>query len=161
MNLVISDPKTGNAYTKKVESIGLFLNKVVGEEVDLTSVGLDGYKAKITGGSDNAGFPMNPSTPGSSRKKIFLAKGPGYKSVKHGVRKRINVRGNVISDAMNQINLKLTHYGKQPLNDILPKTEKQQKRETAKDKLVRESLENVGNVAMAEEAKNIKGKIRR
>ena len=153
MNLVISDPKTGNAYTKKVESTGLFLNKKIGEEIDLTSIGMDGYKAKITGGTDNAGFPMNASISGTSRKKVF-------KSSKQGTRSRANVRGNIVSEAMNQINLKLIHYGKQPLNELLPKTEKQIKKETATEKAVRQSLESVGNIELAEEAKKIKGKIK-
>jgi small subunit ribosomal protein S6e len=161
MNLVISDPKTGNGYSKKLEDIGMFLNKKLGEEVELSSIGLEGYKAKITGGSDSEGFPMNPSISGTARKKVFLSQGIGFNSKMKGIRKRINVRGNTINQSTHQINLKLVHYGKKPLNEVLPKSEKQEKNETAREKLVRQSLESVGDIKAAEEAKKIKGKVRR
>ena len=58
MNIVISDPKTKKAYSKKIEDPKPFLNKKIGETINLTIIGLDGFEGKITGGSDKEGFPM-------------------------------------------------------------------------------------------------------
>jgi len=63
MNIVISDPKTGKAYSKKTEE-PVFLNKKINESVDLGTIGLVGFKGKITGGSDKQGFPMRATIEG-------------------------------------------------------------------------------------------------
>ena len=49
-----------------------------GEEVKLDSLGLEGYEAKISGGSDKQGFPMRTDIPGIARKKIFIKGGIGF-----------------------------------------------------------------------------------
>ena len=70
MKIVISDRKTGKAYNKKTEE-AVFLNKKVGEEVDLSVVGLAGFKAKISGGSDKQGFPMKPTVDGLGGRRFL------------------------------------------------------------------------------------------
>jgi len=158
MKLVISDKKTGKAYNKKTEA-PVFLNRKVGEEVDLGSVGMPGFKAKITGGSDNQGFPMKPTLEGQARKKVLLQKGTGIRAKKKGIFLRKNVRGNSVSQEIVQLNLAITHEGSSPITDFVDVTVKSgETKESAKERLVKQSLENVGNVAMAEEAKKIKGK---
>ncbi|MDO8627133.1 MAG: S6e family ribosomal protein, partial [Candidatus Diapherotrites archaeon] len=71
MNIVVSNPKTGKAYQKKTES-PVYLNKKIGAEVDLSVIGLDGYKGVIKGGSDKDGFPMKSSLDGGLRKRILI-----------------------------------------------------------------------------------------
>ncbi|MEW6295449.1 MAG: 30S ribosomal protein S6e [Candidatus Diapherotrites archaeon] len=162
MQLVLSDPKTGKAYSKKIESPALFLNKKIGEEIKLDSVGLEGYTAKIKGGSDKQGFPMNQSIQGSIRKKIFTGKTTGFRPKRKGERTRKSVRGNIISSEIEQVNLTVTTYGSKPLSEILGKEPKvEEKKESVKEQMIKESLETVGKEGLAEEAKKVKGKVKR
>jgi len=163
MNIVISDPKTGKAYGKKIETTALLLNKKIGEEVKLDSIGLEGYTAKVTGGSDKQGFPMRTDIPGMMRKKIFTGKGTGFHPERKGQRKRISVRGNIIGEETEQVNLAITKQGSKKLEEIFKTEEKpaEVKEESAKEKLVRESLETAGKVEVAGDAKTAKGKIRK
>lgn len=165
MNIVLSDPKTGKAYGKKVEVTALLLNKKIGEDIKLDSIGLEGYEAKISGGSDKQGFPMRKDVPGMGRKKILTRDGTGFHEKRKGERKRVGVRGNTISEETEQINLIITKQGTKKLEEIFAKEttkdKKEEKQETAKEKLVKDSLENVGNVELAGDAKTAKGKIRK
>jgi len=161
MKLVISDPKTGKAFNKKTEE-AVFLNKRVGEEVDLGAVGFTGFKAKITGGSDKQGFPMKPTVEGQGRKKLLVRKGIGIKSKRKGKLVRKSMRGNSVGIDLVQLNLVITRQGSKPISDFVKpeETKKEDKKESAKERMIKESLENVGNTELAEEAKNIKGKVR-
>ena len=163
MNIVLSDPKTGKAFGKKVETTALLLNKKIGEEVKLDSLGLEGYEAKISGGSDKQGFPMRTDIPGIARKKIFIKGGIGFHPKRKGERKRVSIRGNTISEEIEQVNLIITKQGTKKLEEIFGKEIKEEKKEeiSAKEKLVKESLENVGNVEMAGDAKTAKGKVKK
>lgn len=108
-NVVVSDPETGQSYTREVEGqdANRFMGREVGEEVDGTAVGLDGFTLEITGGSDDAGRPMRPDVRGSSLKEILLTGGTGYKPNRDGERKRVTVRGREVSDAIAQVNVKV------------------------------------------------------
>ncbi len=161
MKLVVSDPKTGKAYNKMTEE-AVFLNRRVGEEVDLGKVGLPGFKARITGGSDKQGFPMKPTLEGQARRKILVRKGIGIKTKKKGNILRKSMRGNSVASDIVQLNLVITHEGSKPIADFLKPGEKkvEKKKESAKERMIKESLENVGNVDLAEEAKKIKGKVK-
>jgi len=163
MKLVISDTKTGKAYNKKTEE-PVFLNKKVGEEVDLGSVGFTGFKARITGGSDKQGFPMKPTLQGQGRKKILVRKGIGIRAKVKGKIVRKNMRGNTVGTDIVQLNLVITKHGEKPLSASVKPVEtkgKEEEKESAKERMIKQSLENVGNVDLAEEAKKIKGKVRR
>lgn len=133
MNLVISDPKTGKGHTKKVEEIGLFLNKKIGETIKLDSINLAGYEAKITGGSDKQGFPMKADLSGTMRKKVFITS-----DKKKGIRKRTSVRGNTVSTETSQLNLVVTKHGEKKLDTIVEKVEKA-KEKTEKEKVMEDS----------------------
>ncbi|MBU2476423.1 30S ribosomal protein S6e [Candidatus Micrarchaeota archaeon] len=162
MNIVLSDPKTGKAFGKKVEVTALFLNKRIGEQVKLDSLGLEGFEAKIAGGSDKQGFPMRKDIPGMARKKIFIKKGTGFHPQRKGERKKVSVRGNTISEEIEQVNLIITKQGNKKLEELFGTEKKEPEQEiSAKEKLVKDSLENVGNVEIAGDAKEAKGKIRR
>ncbi len=162
MNIVISDPKNGKAYVKKTES-PVFLNYTIGDEIALDELGLQGYKAKIMGGSDLQGFPMHPAMIGSNRKKVLLVKGTGFKPEKRGERKKISVRGNAVSNQISQLNIKVIAYGSKTLDELIgtvKKTDEKSDR-SIKEEMVRASLENVGKIdakEAAEVAKSIKGK---
>ena len=163
MNIVVSDPKSGKAFTKKSED-AVFLNRTIGEEVDLGLVGLTGYKAKITGGSDKQGFPMRKSVHGPGRRKLLLKKGVGFKPAHKGQKKRKSARGNTVSPETMQLNVVVTAHGNKALDTFFEVKEvkkEEEVQESSKDRLVKQSLENVGNVELAGDAKTVKGKVRK
>jgi small subunit ribosomal protein S6e len=114
-----------------------FLGKKIGDSVEGMFVGdgdttLSGYKLEITGGSDATGRPMRPDLNGSGVKSILITAGVGYKGKKFvnknskeyrykydGLRRRRNLRGNVISQDTRQINLKVVNSGKRSLAAII------------------------------------------
>ncbi len=138
--LVISDPKTRKAYQKEIEqkASGL-LGKKIGEKVSGSPFGLTGYELEVTGGSDREGFPMRKDVDGTARKRIVLSSGPGFHPKKKGQRKRRSVRGNTISPAIVQVNLKVTGYGQKSIEELLgvkkeePKEDKEKTQETQKE----------------------------
>ena len=104
--ITISDTK-GKSITKELKDndANPLLGLVIGQETDASLVGLDG-KIKITGGSDKSGFPMRPDLLGSTRKRILIPKGVGFRTTENGLRKRRLVRGNTITEEIYQINSK-------------------------------------------------------
>ena len=156
MNVVVSDPKTRKAYSKKVDSAAVFSGKKVGQEMDLGIIGLEGYSGKITGGSDKEGFPMKWDLEGGSRRLVFISK-----DVKKGSREKVSRRGNLISAETAQLNIKIVKEGKKKLEELLGgvKKEPADGNASVKEQMVKESLENVGKIS-ADEAKNIKGKVK-
>ncbi len=131
MKLTISDKKTGKAYSKDLEKPE-FIGKKIGDEISLDNIGLAGYSAKITGGSDKNGFPMKPTVEGSSRRKIRMKGGIGFKPKKKGLYRRKSVRGKIVSDNINQLNLIVTKHGSEKLEKILAK--KEEKKEEGEEK---------------------------
>lgn len=126
MQIVISDPKTGKAYKvegKDTEASALFIGKRIGDAVDADILGLGGYVLEITGGSDKEGMPMRRDVSGTARKRILITSPPGYRPKEKGKRRRKSVRGNEISTAISQINVKIKEYGTKPIEVLLGKTE--------------------------------------
>jgi len=113
-----------------------FLGKRIGDTVDGMFVGegdksLSGYKLQITGGSDLTGRPMRPELAGGGIKSVLITAGTGYKGKRYvnkrgkiyrykydGIRRRRNLRGNVVSQDTRQINLKITEVGSRSLDAI-------------------------------------------
>ncbi len=133
MNIVISNPKTGKAYSKKTET-PVFMGNKIGDEVSLDVVGLSGYKVKIVGGSDKQGFPMKPTLPGTTRKRALLSKGTGFNPKKKGIRKRISVSGNEINERISQLNVVITKMGDKDIEMLLGKKTEGKKEEKAEEK---------------------------
>ncbi len=146
MILAIGDPKNGKAYPSKTESTEVFMGKRIGEEVDLTAIGLEGYTAKITGGSDKQGFPMKADLRGTSRKRIIITK-----DKKKGKKLKVTRRGNIVAEDIAQLNLVITKYGKNPLDTTIDTPVKEEKK-SAKEEMVSQSLDAVNKIS-AEEAK--------
>ncbi|MBI4344074.1 MAG: 30S ribosomal protein S6e [Euryarchaeota archaeon] len=101
----------------------------LGNVLDGTKIGLPGYKLQITGGSDKDGFPMRPDVRGRVRPRILMSKGPGYRPLEAGVKRRKRVRGNVITTEIVQINTKVVEKGAQGLEELLVKAEGEKKPE--------------------------------
>ena len=121
--LCISDPKSGKSYSKEVKEAQAdsLVNRKLGEKVAGDSLGLAGYEFEITGGSDNAGFPMRRGIHGILRKKIFTGKGVGFRSRNrwkykdNSLRRKKTVMGSKISNTVSLVNLKVLKAGAESL----------------------------------------------
>ena len=120
--MVVSDPETGKAQTIQLnpQQFNLLIGKRIGDTVDGSPFGLKGVTLRITGGTDRDGFPMRPDISGPRKVRVLLSGGVGFNQKekppskrkkrrsrrrKKGLRKRVTVRGNTISDAIAQINV--------------------------------------------------------
>jgi small subunit ribosomal protein S6e len=118
------------------------VGKKVGEVFNGALIGLPGYEMKITGGSDDSGIPIRYDVHGPVKKRLLLAKGPGYKPHDRGIRRRKTIRGNEITDNMTQINVIVVKFGKEKLftpkegaaAEEKPAEEKPKKKEEKKKK---------------------------
>ena len=134
LKVVVSDPKTGRAYNVDASTgaAGAIVGKNIGDEVDAGTLGLAGYKIKITGGSDRTGTPARKSLPGAGRKRLLLAGGVGFHPVVEGERKRKLIRTQEITPDFVQVNARVTAYGDKTLDEIFPKVEGAEKAEDKK-----------------------------
>ena len=107
--IIISDPVDGTSQSMELDETQAvpMIGRKLGEIIDGTVVKMSGYKLKITGGSDKDGFPMRPNIHGGVRVGAILSEGVGFHSSEKGERKRKTLRGNVITDAIVQINMKV------------------------------------------------------
>jgi len=107
--VVVSDPETGKAKTVEIEGSRTvpFIGRKIGDVVDGSLIGLSGHKIMIMGGSDRDGFPMRPDIHGGAKMRVILSGGTGFKPREKGKRRRKTVRGNVITEDIFQINVKI------------------------------------------------------
>ena len=139
---VIGEPDTRKTYQLEIDqskAIGL-IGKKIGEEFNGEIIGLPGYTLKITGGTDKDGFPMHPSVNGTGRRKILLSGPPCFHPKLEGQRKRKMVHGNMISEDIVQINVKVIKKGEKPLEELLPT---KPKKEAKKEEKVEEKKKEV------------------
>ncbi|HII99227.1 MAG TPA: 30S ribosomal protein S6e [Methanoregula sp.] len=127
--VVVSDPKTGRAYNVDASggAAGAIVGKSIGDEVDAGSLGLSGYKIRITGASDRTGTTAKKGIPGAGRRKLLLAGGIGFNPVMDGERRRKTVRASEITQDFVQINALVTTYGEKTLDELFPKVEGEKK----------------------------------
>ncbi|MEM0057570.1 MAG: 30S ribosomal protein S6e [Candidatus Bathyarchaeia archaeon] len=111
--VIISD-SDGTSKTVELEDARAvpLIGKKIGDIIDGAVVGLPGYKVQITGGSDKDGFPMRPDVHGGARRSVVLSGGVGFNPNREGERRRKTVRGNVITDEIVQINMKIVEKPK-------------------------------------------------
>ena len=123
MKIVYSDPKSGKTAQMELskDRSALVLNYKIGDVIDGAVVGLAGFKLKITGGSDNSGFPLDRSIQGTIKTR---SKRIGESGRMAGVPKMQTVRGNMISPDIEQVNLVIVEYGDKPAEELFPKKEK-------------------------------------
>ncbi len=133
MKIVVSNPKTGKTYQKEVDDkkARAIHNKRIGQEISGSLLDIDGYQLEITGGSDKQGFPMRRGLKTAERKKLLLKGGTGYRPKERGIKKRKTVRGEIVEEDIEQLNLKVTKKGKKDLEVIFGI---KQEEETEKDK---------------------------
>ena len=118
LKLVLGDP-SGKTKQLEIEESNskYFMGLKIGDTVKGETVDMPGYEFLITGGSDNAGFPMRRDVVSANRKKLLLVTGLGIRKNEKGRRVRRTVAGGIIGPNSAQINLKVTKQGKKPLFD--------------------------------------------
>jgi len=107
--VIVSDPQTGTSKVIELEEARAspFIGKKLGETIDGAVVDLPAHKIQLKGGSDSDGVPMRSNVHGGVRRAVVLSGGTGYKATRKGGRKRKTVRGEVITDEIVQINVKI------------------------------------------------------
>ncbi|MGB9684240.1 MAG: 30S ribosomal protein S6e [Candidatus Bathyarchaeales archaeon] len=112
--VIVSDSEDGTSKTVELEDARAapLIGKKIGDVIDGAVLGLSGFKVQITGGSDKDGFPMRPNVHGGVRRDVVLSGGVGFNPKKEGERRRKRVRGNVITDEIVQINMKIVEKPK-------------------------------------------------
>lgn len=112
--VIVSDPETGVSKAVEVEGTRAvpLIGKRIGETIDGSVLGLSGHKLQITGGSDKDGFPMRPNIHGGVRVRAILSGGVGFHSKQQGERRRKTLRGNVVTEEIVQINMKIVEKPK-------------------------------------------------
>jgi small subunit ribosomal protein S6e len=113
--IIISDPETGTSRVMELEEARAvpLVGRKIGDVIDGSVVDLPGHKAQIIGGSDKDGFPMRRDVHGGVRRRVILSEGVGFNPQHEGERRRKTVRGNVITDEIVQLNMKIMEKPKQ------------------------------------------------
>jgi small subunit ribosomal protein S6e len=140
--VIISDPETGKSQFVEVEEAQAvpLIGRKLGEVIDGTAVKMSGYKLLITGGSDKDGFPMRPNIHGGVRVGAILSEGVGFHPSKNGERKRKTLRGNVITDSIVQINMKIVEQPKKSKKAEKP-AEKEEATKAAEEETAEEATQ--------------------
>jgi len=70
--LIVSDPATGTSQRVEIEDAQLrpLVGTRIGMTIDGAIAGMQGYKLKLTGGTDKDGIPMRPDVHGSAKARI-------------------------------------------------------------------------------------------
>jgi small subunit ribosomal protein S6e len=115
--VIVSDPQAGTSKVVELEEARAapFIGRRLGETLDGSAVDLPAHTVQILGGSDKDGVPMIGNVHGGVRRKVVLSNGTGFNAKKKGERRRKTVRGNIITDEIVQINLKITERPAKPI----------------------------------------------
>ena len=133
--VIISDPETGKSRSIEVEGPQAvpLIGRKLGEVIDGSVAKMRGHKLKITGGSDKDGFPMRPNIHGGVRIGAILSEGVGFHPSRRGERQRKTLRGNVITEEIVQINMKIVEKPTKPKKREKAEKPKRKKKETVKE----------------------------
>lgn len=114
--IIVSDPETGTSKVVELEEARAapFIGRRVGEAIDGSVVDLPAHTVQILGGSDKDGVPMRGNVHGGVRRRVVLSGGAGFSPKKKGERRRKTVRGNIITDEIVQINMKIVERPAKP-----------------------------------------------
>jgi len=126
--VVVNDTKTGKSHNILVSGhhANSLIGKKINDEVDGIFVSLPGYKLQITGGTNKDGFPMRRDFPGTSRKRLLLSEGLGFKPKDKGIRKKKSARGNTINPDIVQINMKVIKHSSKPIENLIKVEQKEE-----------------------------------
>jgi len=147
--VIVSDPDAGKSKVVELEGTRAvpLIGRRLGEVIDGTVVGMSGQKLQITGGSDKDGFPMRPNIHGGVRVNVILSKSVGFHPHREGERQRKTIRGNVITEEIVQVNVKVTEKPKKAKRAKKEKEETEAKVEEAATKAGGETPEETAQTA--------------
>jgi small subunit ribosomal protein S6e len=114
--VIVSDPQTGTSKVLEMEEnrAAPFIGRKIGEVIDGAVVDMPATKVQIMGGSDKDGVPMKPNVHGGVRRNVVLGGGVGFNAKRGGERRRKAVRGNIVTDEIVQINMKIVEQPSKP-----------------------------------------------
>ena len=122
--IVIIGEKSGKSYKKEISDE--LIGKRIGEVIDGSLIGLEGYELLLTGGSDKQGFPIRRDVEGQKRVRPMVSKGPGFRPKRKGERRRKNMRGRVLAEDIAQVNMKVVKEGKNKLEKMFKPEKKEE-----------------------------------
>lgn len=122
---VIVGNKDGKTHQIETENSSKIVGTEIGETFDGGIIGLNGYKLEITGGTDRDGIPMRNGIEGTGRRKRLLEKGQGVRKEETGVKRRKSVRGNTVSDQIEQLNTQVVEEGSKSIEELLSEDEEE------------------------------------
>lgn len=140
--------KSGKTYKVELET-EFFQGKTLGDKIAGKEIlpDLEDWEFEISGASDKSGFTAMKDVPGVGLKKVLLGYGKGmHKRQKFegkktrsnptpkGLRLRKTVRGETISDAITQINLRTLKEGKKALEKIFESKPAEGQEDSEKEK---------------------------
>ncbi len=128
MQIVYSDKKTGKTGQAQVpkDRETQLIGKLIGDSIEGAAAGLDGFKLKITGMSDNAGAPSRKEVDGIRKTKSLISYGIGMRVRGKGYRARRLVRGNTVGPDTAQINTVIEQFGAKPVEELFKPKEKKE-----------------------------------
>ena len=126
MKIVYSDPKTGKSAQLVLEGdkAVVLLNSKINDVIEGDTIGLPGYKLKITGGSDDSGFPLMKGIGGAIKTSVLRKVATSGR--KNGMHERLTVRGSTISSDTVQVNTVIVEYGSTPVSELFPEKKKEE-----------------------------------
>jgi len=144
--VIVSDPADSKSKVVELEGARAvpLIGKRLGETIDGAVVGMSGVKLQITGGSDKDGFPMRPNIHGGVRVSVIVSESVGFHPQREGERQRKTLRGNVLTEEIVQVNMKVLEKPK--------KAERPKREKKAKTKVAVEKEEAVAEVKQSEPA---------
>ena len=112
--LIVSNPANGTSQRVELDDQQLraLYGTRIGQVVEGAVAGMQGYKIKLTGGTDKDGIPMRPDVHGSAKARVILSGGVGYKPKDKGEKKRKVVRGNTVSTETTFLNFTIVEAPK-------------------------------------------------
>jgi small subunit ribosomal protein S6e len=124
--VIVSDPQAGTSKVVELEEARAapFIGRRLGETLDGSAVDLPAHTVQILGGSDKDGVPMRGNVHGGVRRRVVLSGGAGFSPKNSGERKRKTVRGNIITDEIVQINMKIVERPTKPAETKAEQTAK-------------------------------------
>ncbi|MFP4174974.1 MAG: 30S ribosomal protein S6e [Halobacteriales archaeon] len=128
VRVVVSNPETGDSYQVEAQ-VDDFAGRAIGDEVDGSIAGLDGYTLELTGGSDDTGRPMRGDVEGQAIEEILVDGGTGFNPTRDGERRRVSVRGGEVGDATVQLNTKIVEQGDTEVAELLGEGEEDEEDE--------------------------------
>ncbi len=140
--VIVSDPSASKSKVVELDGARAvpLVGRRLGESVDGSVLGMPGLKLQVTGGSDKDGFPMRPNIHGGVRVSVIVSKSVGFHPKREGERRRKTLRGNVITEDIVQVNMKILEKPKKA--EKQPKKEKKAKAEVEEpDKEVKGAAE--------------------